>query len=52
MENTDHMDTSILDKMKHYDLGTFYPDSNDMEISVNMRPYCSALLFKVEKSSL
>jgi hypothetical protein len=50
--NTDHMDASILDKMKYYDLGKIYPDAHHMDHSVNICPYCNALLFKSEKSSL
>jgi hypothetical protein len=51
MRNTDHMDASILDKMKYYDLGTFYRDAHHMDYPVNMMfPYCNALLFKGETS--
>jgi hypothetical protein len=45
------MDASILDNMKYYDLETFYPDAHHMDHSVNLCPYCNALLFKGEKSS-
>jgi hypothetical protein len=47
------MDASILDKMKYYDLGTIiYPDAHHTDHPVNMCPYCNALFFKGEKSSL
>jgi hypothetical protein len=53
MGNTDPMDASILDNMKSYDLGTFYPDAHHMDHPVNMLcPYCNEVLFKGEKSSL
>jgi hypothetical protein len=44
--NTDHIDASILDKMKYYDLGTFYPDAHHMDHPVNIcvpiaMHYCS-----------
>jgi hypothetical protein len=51
MGNTYNMDASILDNMKYYDLETFYPDAHHMDHSVNLCPYCNALLFKGEKSS-
>jgi hypothetical protein len=52
MVNTDDMDASNLNKMKCYDLGTFYPDAHHMDHPVNICPYCNALLFKGEKSSV
>jgi hypothetical protein len=47
------MDASILDKMKYYNLGTFYRDAHHMDHPMNtLCPYCNALLSKGEKSSL
>jgi hypothetical protein len=40
------MDAYILDKMKYYDLGTFYPDAHHMDLPMNMCTYCNALLLK------
>jgi hypothetical protein len=46
MGNTDHMDASILNNMKYYDLGIFYTDAHHMDHPVSMCPYCNALFFK------
>jgi hypothetical protein len=50
MGKTDHiiMDAFILDKMKCYDLGTFYPDAHHMDHPVNMCPYCNAYCSRVK----
>jgi hypothetical protein len=38
--------------MKYYYLGIFYPDAHHNDHPVNTYPYCNALLFKGETSSL
>jgi hypothetical protein len=38
--------------LTYYDLGTFCPGAHHMDCPVNMCPYCNALLFHGEKSSL
>jgi hypothetical protein len=52
MGNTDNMDASILDKMKYYDRGTFYPDAHHVDDPVTMCPCFIALLFQGKKSSV